>query len=236
MPATTFHVDAILFDMDGTLIDSTPGVVRAWENLRNTYPNVDIDGILRSSHGVRAIDILQTHCGIMDPQELESVAQDIDDGIITFALEDGKGIIPLPGVESIIKELAAGRYYPNPCWAICTSATRRYALSALGIAEVPIPDVFITSEDVAKGKPFPDPYLLGAEQCGVKPENCVVFEDAPSGVRSGRAAGCKTVGLLTSHSREDMEACQPDFLIKDLSSIILRRVLNGVEVTIHDQI
>jgi glycerol 3-phosphatase-1 len=126
-------------------------------------------------------------------------------------------------------------HLPNARWAICTSATRAYATSALGLTGIPIPDVFVASEDVQQGKPFPDPYLLGAKKCDVNPENCLVFEDAPNGIRSGNAAGCKTVGLLTTHSREQIENAKPDFIVKDLTSISIKITETGVEVTITEE-
>ncbi|KAF5388056.1 hypothetical protein D9615_000562 [Tricholomella constricta] len=241
MSATTFISDAILFDMDGTLVDSTAGVVGAWELFRQTYPGIDVENILScksyslsASHGVRTVDNLRNHCGIQGPEELEREAERFEQAIVSTSTENGRqGIILLPGVAAALEELASARHLPNPSWAICTSATRAYASSALRIAGVPVPDVFVAAEDVTQGKPFPDPYLLGAKLCGVKPENCVVFEDAPSGVRSGRAAGCKTIALLTTHTREQLEAVKPDFIIKDLSSITFKRLEKGVEVTIR---
>ncbi|PPQ65959.1 hypothetical protein CVT26_010721 [Gymnopilus dilepis] len=235
MSGTTLNADALLFDMDGTLVDSTAGVVGAWELFRQSYPTIDVQDILSSSHGVRTVDNLKKHCGIEDPEILEAEAQRFEEAIVSTSTAGGRrGIVQLPGVKSIMDEIAASRFLPNPRWAICTSATRAYASSALEIAAVPVPDVFVASEDVAKGKPFPDPYLLGASKCGVKPENCIVFEDAPSGVCSGRAAGCKTVALLTTHSREQLEAAQPDFIVKDLSSISIRLSETGVTVTIRE--
>ncbi|KAF9464369.1 HAD-like domain-containing protein [Collybia nuda] len=234
MPATTFFVDAILFDMDGTLVDSTAGVVGAWETFRNKYPSIDVQNILSSAHGVRTVDNLRKYCGVEDPEELEKEAERFEQAIVSSSTENGrKGIVLLPGAAAILEELAPVRRLPNPSWAICTSATRIYASAAVRIAGVPVPDVFVTAEDVTQGKPFPDPYLLGAKECGVKPENCVVFEDAPSGVCSGRLAGSKTVGLLTTHSREQMEASNPDFIVKDLASVSVRRTEKGVEVTVN---
>ena len=109
-----------------------------------------------------------------------------------------------------------------------------YATSALKAVGVPVPDVFVVSEDVEKGKPEyvltsltsillltlisrPDPYLLGAKRAGVDPARCLVVEDAPAGVRSGKAAGCKTLGLITSHTREQLEAVEPDYLVPNLA-------------------
>ncbi|KAJ7240335.1 HAD-like domain-containing protein [Mycena haematopus] len=213
MPYTTFHVDAILFDMDGTLVDSKAGVEGAWDVFAASYPGIDVSEILSSSHGVRTVDNLRIHCGITDPEELEKEAERFENAIVTSSTANGRqGIILLPGVKEAMDELASARTLPTPSWAICTSATRFYASTALSLAGVPVPDVLIVAEDVERGKPFPDPYLLGAEKCGVKPENCVVFEDAPAGVRSGQAAGCKTIGFLTSHSREQMEAANQTFL------------------------
>ncbi|KDR83939.1 hypothetical protein GALMADRAFT_150979 [Galerina marginata CBS 339.88] len=236
MADTVLHLHALLFDMDGTLVDSTAGVVGAWELFRQSYPTIDVHYILSSSHGVRTVDNLKTHCGIEDPEILESEAERFERAIVTTSSEGGRqGIVLLPGVKPIMQEIAPARFLPNPCWAICTSATRAYASSALSITGIPVPDAFVVSEDVSKGKPFPDPYLLGAEKCGVKPEDCLVFEDAPSGIRSGRAAGCKTVALLTTHSREQLEAAQPDFIVKDLSCVSIKRTEKGITVTIKSE-
>ncbi|PBK72796.1 phosphatase [Armillaria solidipes] len=233
MPSTTFHVDAALFDMDGTLVDSTAGVEGAWEVFRQTYPSIDIHEVLSSAHGVRTVDNLRVHCGVTDPDELEIEAERFETAIVTSAAANGKqGIVLLPGVARNFAEITPGHKLPNPSWAICTSATRKYATAALGIAGVTIPDVLVVAEDVEKGKPAPDPYLLGAKKCGVMPENCVVFEDAPAGIRSGKAAGCKTIGFLTTHSKELMEAVQPDFLIPNMDSVIIRRVDSGLDITV----
>ncbi|KAK7061898.1 sugar phosphatase YfbT [Favolaschia claudopus] len=234
MPSTTFHVDAILFDMDGTLVDSKAAVEAAWDTFAETYSHIDVIEILSSSHGIRTVDNLRKYCGITDPVELENEAERFEKAIVSSSTQNGRpGIVLLPGVKAAMDELASARTLPSPSWAICTSATRYYASRALSLAGVPVPDVFVTAEDVERGKPFPDPYLLGAQKCGVKPENCVVFEDAPSGVRSGKAAGCKTIGFLTTHSRQELEAVEPDFLVQDMSSVTFKLTNNGVDITVH---
>ncbi|KAJ6515691.1 HAD-like domain-containing protein [Mycena sanguinolenta] len=236
MPSTTFHVDAILFDMDGTLVDSKAGVEGAWDVFALSYPGIDVTQILSSSHGVRTIDNLRIHCKITDPVELEKEAERFEELIVTTSTENGRqGIVLLPGVKAAMDELAPVRTLPAPLWAICTSATHSYASAAVSIAGVPVPDVFVVAEDVERGKPYPDPYLMGAEKCGVKPESCVVFEDAPAGVRSGQAAGCKTIGFLTSHSREQMEAVKPDFLVQDMSCVTIKLAERGVDITVHTE-
>ncbi|KAI0082434.1 phosphatase [Panus rudis PR-1116 ss-1] len=238
MPEQTLHFDAILFDMDGTLVDSTDGVVGAWQKFAESYPGIDVHEILSSSHGVRTVENLRIHCGITDPGELEREAQRFEEAIVNSASKDGgRGIVPLPGVLEIMQDLLPGSKFPNVRWALCTSATRNYATAALKAAGVPAPDVFVASEDVTKGKPEPDPYLLGAKLCNVHPAKCLVVEDAPAGVRSGKAAGCKTLAVLTSHTREQLEAAQPDFVVKDLSKVTMKLgdlPLGGVDVTIRD--
>ncbi|KAF7355484.1 Sugar phosphatase YfbT [Mycena sanguinolenta] len=236
MPSTTFHVDAILFDMDGTLVDSKAGVEGAWDVFALSYPGIDVRQILSSSHGVRTVDNLRTHCKITDPVKLEEEAERFEKLIVTSSTENGRqGIVLLPGVKAAMDELAPVCKLPSPLWAICTSATRSYASAAVSIAGVPVPDVFVVAEDVERGKPYPEPYLMGAEKCGVKPENCVVFEDAPAGVRSGQTAGCKTIGFLTSHSREQMEAVKPDFLVQDMSCVTIKLAERGVNITVHTE-
>ncbi|TFY77055.1 hypothetical protein EWM64_g6953 [Hericium alpestre] len=169
MPTITLNFDAILFDMDGTLIDSTAGVVGAWELFSKQYPWIDVHDILSS---------------------------------------------PEPGLGDL---------------HVRDTSLRDRALASVGID---LPEVSVYAEDVEKGKPQPDPYLLGAKRCGVKPENCLVVEDAPAGVRSGNAAGCKTLALLTSHSREAVEAAQPDYIINNLADVSMKLTDSGVSVTI----
>ncbi|KAF9057968.1 HAD-like domain-containing protein [Panaeolus papilionaceus] len=236
MPQITLNADAILFDMDGTLVDSTAGLEGAWHLFRESYPTIDVHDILSSSHGVRTVDNLRNYCGIQDLEILQKEAERFEKAILTTSSEGGRpGIVLLPGVPAVMDELAPARFLPNPRWTICTSATLEYATAALSRANIPIPDVFVCSEHVSKGKPYPDPYLLGAEKAGVKPENCIVFEDAPNGVRSGVAAGCTVIALLTTHSREQLEAATPHYIIKDLSSVSVRRTENSVVLTLKEE-
>jgi len=234
MGVERFVVEAVLFDMDGTLVDSTAGVVGAWEAFAETYPGLNVTEILNTAHGVRTVENLKLHCGITDPDTLEKEATRFEKEIVNSSKKNGRqGIVTLPGVREVMQELAPGRSLPKPCWTICTSATREYASAALDIAGVPVPDVFVAAEDVTQGKPAPDPYLLGAKKAGADPARCLVVEDAPAGIRSGQAAGCKTLALITSHTRAQMEACKPDYLVSNLSAVTMKRVEGGVEVIIN---
>ncbi|KAI0772034.1 phosphatase [Trametes elegans] len=234
MPTVTAYFDAILFDMDGTLVDSTDGVVGAWEMFAEKYPGLNVGEVLSSAHGVRTVENLRLHCGITDPDELEREATRFEEAIVSESKKNGRqGIVALPGVKEIMDNLAPYSKRPNPLWAICTSATRNYANAALKAAGVPVPEIFVASEDVEKGKPAPDPYLLGAKRCGVDPTRCLVVEDAPAGIRSGRAAGCKTLALVTSHSRQQLDEAKPDYVVSNLSKVTMKPMEKGVEVTIN---
>ncbi|KAH9927185.1 phosphatase [Epithele typhae] len=233
MPQVTLDFDAILFDMDGTLVDSTDGVVGAWEHFKEKYPGLNVDQVLSSSHGVRTVENLKLHCSITDPDELEREARRFEEAIVAESTKNGRhGIVALPGVKAIMALIGEFHKLPKPKWAICTSATIVYATAALTSVGIPIPEAFVVSEDVEKGKPEPDPYLLGAKRAGVDPARCLVVEDAPAGVRSGQAAGCKTLGLITSHSREQMEEVAPDYLVKNLSKVTMKPTEGGVQVVI----
>ncbi|KAJ2931606.1 hypothetical protein H1R20_g5534, partial [Candolleomyces eurysporus] len=173
MSETVLTVDAILFDMDGTLVDSTAGVEGAWHEFSKTYPGIDVHNILSSAHGIRTVDNLKNYCGIQDPELLEKEALRFEQAIISSASDNGgSGIVLLRGVAEALKQIESRRFLPKPLWCICTSATRDYATAALTVTKVPFPDVLVAAEDVEKGKPHPDPYLLGAQKLGVDPKNC----------------------------------------------------------------
>ncbi|EJD01137.1 phosphatase [Fomitiporia mediterranea MF3/22] len=232
MPVVTETFDGILFDMDGTLVDSTQGVIGAWHFFKERYPHIDVEKILDTAHGVRTVDNLRHHCGVTDPDELESEALRFEQEIVNHSSKNGReGIVALPGVRDLCNTL----FIPEGSrrWAICTSATRAYATQALKIAGIPHPSNFIAAEDVKAGKPAPDPYLEGAKLLGLDPRRCLVVEDAPAGIASGLAAGCKTLGVITSHSGEAMLREGTTYLVKDLASVSMKLTPNGIKVTMH---
>ncbi|KAI0306812.1 phosphatase [Multifurca ochricompacta] len=226
MPVISLHFDAILFDMDGTLIDSTAGVAGAWEVFAKTYPEINVQEILKTTHGVRTVETLERFCRITDPEKLEREVARFEEEIITTSKENGlPGILLLPGVRNIIDN-------GSDRWTICTSATRAYGSAALESVDIAPPETIVFAEDVDHGKPMPDPYLLGAYRCGVNPKRCLVVEDAPAGVQSGKAAGCTTLAVVTSHSREQMVTSKADYLVDNLASVTMEPDEKGVVVTI----
>jgi sugar-phosphatase len=201
----------ILFDMDGILISSIGSVERCWTiwaNLRG----IDPEYACRVAHGCRSIDTV----ALLRP-DLDAQAE--NDLIEGMEVEDTEGIILLPGVLELLKAL------PPDCWTVVTSATDRLARVRLAAGGVPVPERLITAECVAEGKPHPAPYLAGAALLGFAPEECVVFEDAASGTKSGRAAGCTVVATTFSHPIESLDAA--DYLIEDVTGIKVKALAGG---------
>jgi len=226
MAPVTITVDSILFDMDGTLIDSTPGVFAAWKTFAADYSLGDHIAITHDTHGRRLYDTLKEYCKIDDEATLRKEINRFEDEVIAG------GPMPLPGAIDLVKQLIA---VAPELWTIVTSASNKYAPNALERAGVSLPTVgIVTSDDVTHGKPHPAPYLAGAEKCKVDPKNCLVVEDAISGLRSGHAAGSKTLAVLTSTKRELIEGsdANPDYIVQDLTKMTVRQVDGKVEVTI----
>lgn len=221
----TINVDSVLFDMDGTLINSSPAVVKAWELFAQKYP-LDLEDILQSAHGMRTIDVLRKWCKVPD-SEIEAEVVRFETAILENAEAIGaatgkSGIEVLPGVAKLLNDLSADKHTHRDGeekWAICTSSTYFYAGKAIPIAGLDTPNIFVTADSVKRGKPFPDPYLLGAEGCNASPFDSLVVEDAPTGIRAGKAAGCRVLATCTSHSAEELEKERPDFLVEDLSHV-----------------
>ncbi|WWC99930.1 hypothetical protein V866_006839 [Kwoniella sp. B9012] len=228
------NVRAMLFDMDGTLLDSTPAVNATWEYFAKEY-DLDLHEVLRTSHGVRTIDNMKNWCGITDPVELRDAVELFEGMIVKEAQElqaAGKdGLIALPNVLDLLNHLNTS---PIPVWAIVTSATNTYASAALPTAGIPTTPKLITADDVSNGKPHPEPYLTGAKALDVDIKDCIVVEDAPSGVRSGVASGAKVLATCTSHTRQQLEGLGADWIVTDLSKVSFEVKDGRVQVTINE--
>ncbi|MGB5953763.1 MAG: HAD-IA family hydrolase [Ornithinimicrobium sp.] len=203
---------AVLFDNDGTLIDSTPVVRRAWGTWAKEH-GVDPDR-WQDFHGVPAADIVASL--LPDGDQEAALAR-----IVELEESDTEGIRTLPGAAQALSAVA-GR------GAVVTSATRNLAVARLEAAELPVPEVLISADDISAGKPDPEPYLLGAQRMGVRPQDCLVVEDAPSGVTAGHAAGCAVLSVVTTTAREDLSA---DHIVPDLSHVRFTLVDDGVVVS-----
>jgi sugar-phosphatase len=202
----------ILFDMDGILISSIASVDRSWTKwalLRGVDPKL----ALSIAHGCRAIDTLERLRPDLDAEQELKFLEDTEMG-------DNDGVRVLPGVPELLAAL------PLDCWTVVTSATERLARVRLAVGGIPVPERLVTADQVTKGKPHPEPFLAGAALLGLKPEECVVFEDSDSGTKAGRAAGCTVVATTFSHSVESLDAAH--YLVEDLSGMRVT-VLGGDE-------
>lgn len=197
---------AVLFDMDGVLIDSTSMVERIWRSFAERH-DLDPEDVLHDLHGRRMRDLVGSLLPDATDSEVDAEVARIEQAEVDAAVE----VRALPGALALTAALVG-----HP-WAIVTSGNRRAAEARAAAVGLQPPAVFVTAEDVARGKPAPDPYLQAAAGLGVDPRGAVVFEDAPAGIAAANAAGCTSIGLLSSHTAAQLRSA--DHLIRDLSRV-----------------
>jgi len=189
--------------MDGILISSIGSVERSWTKWAEMR-GIDPAYAISMAHGRRSIETVTALRPDLDP-EAENIV------IETLEIEDTEGVSVLPGVLELLTSLPSAR------WTVVTSATEPLARVRLASGGIPVPDRIITAESVSQGKPHPAPYLAGAALLGFAPEDCVVFEDAASGTKAGRAAGCTVVATMFSHPIDTLDAAH--YLIHDVTGV-----------------
>jgi sugar-phosphatase len=195
-------VAAILFDMDGVLLDSRRVVERTWRRWGDRH-HLPVEPILRVAHGRRTSDTLQA----MVPQLATAAEVAWLDATELADLD----IDPIPGARELVGSL------PSQRWTVVTSAGRELARLRLRAVGLELPDHAVTSEDIARGKPAPDGYLLGADRLGAAPSDCLVIEDTPPGLQAGKAAGARLLGVTTTHSSEQLG--DAEYLVPDLRPV-----------------
>ena len=198
-----FTCKAVLLDLDGVLVDSTPCVTRVWRTWANEH-GLDAEHIGHITHGLKAIELIRMVAPRLDAErEMRKVEQ--------MEIDDTDGLRVLPGARELLEKLPTANY------TIVTSGTRRLATRRLEVVGLPVPSKMITADEVIKGKPDPEPYLAGATSLGVTADECVVFEDAPSGILSAKAAGATTIGISTTYKPEGIAAA--DLVIPSLTCV-----------------
>ena len=198
-----FECDAILFDLDGVLIDSSACIRRHWQEWAHRH-GLDLDAIMQVAHGIRTIETMR----IVAPH------LPVEEEAMRFAaaeLVDTEGVFAIDGASRLLDPL------PPDAWAIVTSGGRALATARLGYAGLPVPDILVTGDDVTHGKPDPEPYLLAAERMGDAPDRCVVIEDAPAGIEAAHAAGMRVIALATTHARQELP--QAEAVVEHLSAL-----------------
>jgi sugar-phosphatase len=181
-----FSCEAILFDLDGVLVDSTGAVDREWREWARRK-GVDGDAVMAIAHGVRTLEVIRRVAPHLDA-EAEAAA------IENHEAHDQEGVSVMPGAAELVRSI------PEERWAVVTSGSRLLATNRLRYCGLPVPKILVTADDVAHGKPHPEPYLKGAKLLGLPPADCLVIEDAPAGIQSARAGGMKVIGITSTYA------------------------------------
>lgn len=196
-----FYASALLFDNDGVLVDSHQAAAEAWAQWATEFaPHFEWD--VPENAGRRAEDKVREQ---VPPELFEQANARINE---LEQLTAGS-TVALPGAVELLRSLKAGT------WTVCTSANPNLGRARLIAAGLIVPDELVTGDDVERGKPHPDPYLLGAKRLGFEPEDCVVFEDAPAGAEAALEAG---VGLVVGVSERALDT-EADIVVRDLRGI-----------------
>ncbi|HEV2115955.1 MAG TPA: HAD family hydrolase [Terriglobales bacterium] len=198
---------AILFDMDGVLIDSTPAVARVWSQWARER-GFDPEKVVRMAHGRPSIATIRD---LLPNADHEAENREVE----RREIADLEGVVPLPGSRQLLARLPAERY------AIVTSSTRKLAEARLRVAGLPLPKFFVTSSDIVNGKPHPEPYLKAAGKLGAEARECIVVEDVPSGIRSGKAAGARVIAFPTTVKAKELRAAGADWIVENCGAVSL---------------
>ena len=213
----TVRTKGVLFDMDGVLIRSIGAVERCWREWCHMYrvPNPDQFEV---PHGKRAVDIVR----MLKPEVSETAVAEGLRAIEDLEIADTADLAVLPSAKELLQKLPPDR------WAIVTSATKRLMLGRLAAAGLPVPERIIAGDMVERGKPDPEPYRRGAELLGLTPAECIVVEDAPSGIGAGIAAGCRVLAVLGTHEAHELR--EATWIAPSLASVRAYLVSDGLEL------
>jgi sugar-phosphatase len=177
---------AFLFDMDGTLLNSIAAAERVWAAWATRH-GLDVPTFLPTIHGMRAIETI-TRLALPGVDPMREATE-----LAAAEIADVDGVVPIAGAIDFLDSL------PDTRWAIVTSSPRELALRRMAVAGIPMPNILVTGEDVTRGKPAPDCFLLAAERLGVKAGDCLAFEDAPAGIAAAQASGAEVVVITATH-------------------------------------
>lgn len=195
--------DALLFDLDGVLVDSSRTIEHHWR-MWAARRQIDLDEVLRNAHGRRTVETIRIVAPHLDA-EAEAAALDAAETVDTSQLA------MIDGAPRLLGSI------PSSAWAVATSGPRQMAITRLSFAGLPIPKVLISGQDVKNGKPDPEPFLAAAAGLGIAPSKCVVIEDAPAGIQAARSAGMRVIAVASTHPAEDLS--QADVITRRLADI-----------------
>lgn len=202
---TQISCGGLLFDLDGVLVDSTPAVERVWKKWAVEH-GFDPEEVVHNAHGRPSIETIREYLPNADHEAENRLVERAE-------IEDVGGVVPLPGALELLTSLPHGK------WTIVTSCTRPLAEVRIRAAGLPAPEVFVTATDITNGKPHPEPYLKGAAKLGLPPEQCLVLEDVPAGIRAGKAAGMRVVALRTTAAEPSLRQAGADWVLDDCGAL-----------------
>jgi len=203
----------VLFDLDGVLVDSTPAVARVWAGWAKAH-GFDPDEVVKQAHGKPSIATIRE---LLPNADHEAENREVE----RREIADVEGIIPLPGAVELLHALPPDR------WAIVTSCTRPLAHVRITAAGLPKPKYIVTSSDVKNGKPDPEPYLKGAQMLGVSAVDCLVLEDAPAGIRAGKAAGAHVIATRATASDAELREAGADWIVDNCGALFVDSSRDG---------
>lgn len=212
---------ALLFDMDGVLIDSTPAAARVWRNWAITH-GLDPREVVARAHGRPSIMTIRDYLPYADHETENRIVERLE-------IEDLEGVAPLPGARELLEEL------PPERWTISTSATRPLAEVRLRAAGLRVPKTIVTATDITRGKPHPEPYLKAAAALGFAPWACVAVEDAVAGVQAGTAAGASVIGFTTTFPTEKLRAAGANWVVRNCSEMHLEASEPELRINLHPE-
>jgi sugar-phosphatase len=199
------HCSALLFDMDGVLVDSTPAVARVWRRFALEH-GLDPTEVVRRAHGRPSIVTVRDYFPNANHEEMNRELERQE-------MEDLDGVVPLPGSLELLNSLPAER------WTIVTSATRPLAEVRLRTAGLPIPERIVTANNIENAKPHPEPYLKAAAFLGFPASECIVVEDVPAGIQSGKAAGARVIAFPSTVGRPALASAGADWILNNCADI-----------------
>ncbi len=202
---------AILFDLDGVLVDSTACAGRIWKQWA-VEQGLDPEEMVHMAHGRPTIETVRL---VAPHLNAEMETKKIEDREVN----DVEGLKAIPGAKEMLTSL------PPERWAIVTSGSRRLATARLNAAGLPVPTKMIAADDITHGKPDPEPYRKGARLVGYEPQDCLVFEDAPPGIRAGKAAGMTVVAFPTTYPVEELSGA--DLITDSFASVSVEILAAG---------
>jgi sugar-phosphatase len=217
---TEIRCRALLFDLDGVLIDSTPAVARVWHRWATEH-GFDPEKVVKMAHGRPSRTTIHD---LLPNADIEVEDREVE----RREIDDLEGVVPLPGARELLHRLPPDR------WTIATSGTRPLAKVRLRAAGLPIPPSMVTGNDVRIGKPDPEPYLKAAAVLGYPASDCVVVEDAAAGVRSGKSAGARVIAFPTTMPLTELKAAGADWIARNCADIDARCEDGELVLTLPD--